>query len=328
MPDQHASENTATHNSGRAASALNRLTHGGTSTSLFVKNENPDEFFALLENAFQLHQPTNAEDAELVTDTVLARWFVLRRQRMCLDFEASLHERKPLSTYWIAPDFDDIQRLDRYRTQAERALTRALNNVRHIRKDTSTQNHWQAQHDLQKERFALQRERFELAKQREARLAAKRAEKQAKSETLTEKQEPEENQMKETKKAKSALEEMLAHFADDRRVEVDENGAYISQAVFVAIDGGVTNVMDVTPNNHTVRQIILTASEFPTPPTEVVRTYIFAGGIPPEYRHLMTQNWQAMVDYQEIRKTYSFPEWQELAHREDHRKQQPTDRAA
>jgi len=43
--------------SGRAVSALNHLTHRGTSQTLFLKDEDPDEFLALLEDAFKCQSP-------------------------------------------------------------------------------------------------------------------------------------------------------------------------------------------------------------------------------------------------------------------------------
>ena len=52
MPEQNTSSTTP---SGRAVSALNHLTHGGTSQTLFLKDEDPDELFALLEDAFKYH---------------------------------------------------------------------------------------------------------------------------------------------------------------------------------------------------------------------------------------------------------------------------------
>ena len=107
MPEQNTSSPTP---SGRAVSALNHLTHGGTSQTLFLKDEDADEFFALLEDAFKYHSPTNSQDAGLVTDTVLARWFLIRRQQTHMYYEAKLHERKPLSTYWVQPERLALQR--------------------------------------------------------------------------------------------------------------------------------------------------------------------------------------------------------------------------
>jgi hypothetical protein len=41
----------------KSLSCLNHLKHGSTSKTLFLKDENPEEFFALLENFFLQHQP-------------------------------------------------------------------------------------------------------------------------------------------------------------------------------------------------------------------------------------------------------------------------------
>src|SRR5580698_2512515 len=85
--------------SGRARAAMNSLTHGATSKSLFLAEENPDEFFTQLEEAFEHHKPTNAQDSALVTDTVLARWFLERRQRI---FQSKESRRRRLVRHSIS----------------------------------------------------------------------------------------------------------------------------------------------------------------------------------------------------------------------------------
>ena len=316
MPEQNTSSPTP---SGRAVSALNHLTHGGTSQTLFLKDEDPDEFFALLEDAFKYHSPTNSQDAGLVTDTVLARWFVLRRQKMCIDNEAELHSRKPQVTYWVEPDLKNIELLDRYKTQAERALTRALNNVRHIRKDALAESHWQTQHELQKERFALQRERFELAKEKEARLAARQAAKQDPPAATPQNEQEQENQMKSNNQAEAKYtEEMDKLIAEvTQEVKVDQFGAYILQAIYVSVEDGRTKVFDVSPTNDEVRRIMGNAAQYPTPPTKVIREYIFAGRVPPEYEWLITSSWQRKAKDFEIHLPLEFAQWKVMADRED-----------
>jgi hypothetical protein len=100
---------------GKLASSMNHLTHSGASNSLFLPDENPDDFFSLLENAFDHHQPATDQDASLVTDSVLARWFLLRRQRTFANYEATLHTRRPDPNLWIDSDLHSLNLFDRYK---------------------------------------------------------------------------------------------------------------------------------------------------------------------------------------------------------------------
>ena len=228
---------------GKAASCLNHLTHAGASQTLFLKDENPDQFFALLQNSFEHYQPTTDEDAFLVSDSVLARWFLLRRQRTFANYESTLHERRPDPNLWIDSDLHSLDLLDRYKTQAERALKRALTNVHAIKKDALSEQHWQHQHELQKQRFALERERFELAKLKEIRLAA------AKQEPVPEAAPPEDLPL-------------------PARAETG-----IHQTLYIGYEHGITTIYEITPSNSHIRGKISDSGQ-------VIRTYNFVGGVP------------------------------------------------
>jgi len=152
----------------KAGACFHSLAHGGTAIKIFILGEDPDEFFALLESNFQDYQPATDEHAGLVTDAVLARWFLLRRQRAHISFEHSLHESAPDPASWRTCDLHKLDLFDRYKTQAERALKRALTNVHHIRKTALQEQHWQELYQLRKQRFELERQRFELIQQKVA----------------------------------------------------------------------------------------------------------------------------------------------------------------
>src|SRR5580698_886469 len=64
-----------------ALTCLNGLKHGGTSLTLFIPGEEPQDFYSLLAESFETHQPSTGEDSALVTDAIVARWFLWRRQR-------------------------------------------------------------------------------------------------------------------------------------------------------------------------------------------------------------------------------------------------------
>jgi hypothetical protein len=152
----------------RAQACLNSLTHGGASQTLFIPGENPDDFYALLENIFAEFQPATTHSAGIASDAAVARWFLWRRQRAFLENESQLFTEKPNQADWTEADLHRLNLFDRYKTQAERAFRRAFVNLEAVRKETARELHWQANLELAKQRFALQNERFQLAKEKHA----------------------------------------------------------------------------------------------------------------------------------------------------------------
>ena len=267
----------------KSLSCLNHLKHGSTSKTLFLKDENPEEYFALLENFFEQYQPAFDHDAALVARAVHDHWILLRRERTVDHYEAKLHERKPDPTYWIAPDLHEMQLFDRYRTEAARAATRSLKNLQTIQKMARDEQHWQQQLESEKQKLAIHVERWQLLKKQQQRA--------------------------------SAAADVAESFAEESpELQVDEPGPNIAQAVFVAVEKGVTEIFDIVPSNAQVERLIAAAaSQSPQPPTQITRTYIFAGRIPPEYEWLITQDWERTAEDQEIRKSLSLHDWRKLA---------------
>jgi hypothetical protein len=137
----------------KIAACLNHLKHGSTAKTLFLPNENPDDFFALLTDAFEQYQPATDHDAALVTRCIHDHWILLRRERAADAFEASLHIRKPDPTYWVPVDLNEVHLFDRYKTEAARAYSRSLRNLQTIQKMTRDDQRWQ--HQLTKEKQKL-----------------------------------------------------------------------------------------------------------------------------------------------------------------------------
>ncbi len=154
--------------SARALVCLNAITHGATSETLFILGEDPSAFDALLDEAFLTHQPSTTEHAALVTDSVVARWMLWRRQNAVITFEHQLNREVGDVCHWRADHFHTLHLLDRYKTQAERSHHRAFNQLRAIRQEATQDARWQEQLALQKQRFTLTRERFEFAQQKHA----------------------------------------------------------------------------------------------------------------------------------------------------------------
>ena len=145
----------------KLASCMNSLQHGAQSKSLFLKDENPAEFFSLLENAFEQFQPAFDHDAALISRCIEDHWLLLRRERTVRDFEAGLYERLPDPTLWQPEDLHKMNLLDRYKTQAARSYQRSLRNVQTIQKISRDEQRWQHQLATEKQKFAIQLERWE-----------------------------------------------------------------------------------------------------------------------------------------------------------------------
>ena len=124
---------------------LNGLKHGSSARKLLLPDENPGEFYALLHEAFE-HQPNTRRDAHFVADLAQARWFLLRRERAYTYYEQSLHLKKPQAESWNREEQHQLQLLNRYKVEAQRAVQRALLNLRYFDKDGRRIRNWQDLH--------------------------------------------------------------------------------------------------------------------------------------------------------------------------------------
>jgi hypothetical protein len=76
---------------GRAISSVNATSHGLTAKTLILQNESSDRFVELMQAYFDLLQPANMMEVDLVSDIVAARWRLRRTwayQTAMLDVEA------------------------------------------------------------------------------------------------------------------------------------------------------------------------------------------------------------------------------------------------
>ena len=281
-------------------SAMNRFKHGGAAESLFVDGENPDEFFALLENAFEQHKPGYDQDAGLVTDSVRARWILNRRQRASDQYESVLYNRKPDARHFI-PDIDveEILIFDRYITAADRSLLRALQKLNLIKKMARDDERWKFQLEKQKKKFAMDVELFELRKQREEEMAEERD--QQHIDQMTD---------EDLDKMNEEIEELT------REQGVDEAGIpFINQQVWAAFDEAGVCLLptEYIPTNHAVRRLILSSDGKDPKPQKVRRTYHLKGVVPETYYHLLKHEYEKHLEYQEVKQDLTFEEWSQVA---------------
>jgi hypothetical protein len=268
-----------------ALASLNALTHGGTAQTLFLPDENPDDLYARFDDAFAYHQPANSQDSDLVSDSVYARWFLTRRQRIHANYEFQLHDVNPDPAFWPDASLNRLNLFDRYITHAERALRRALVNVQAIRKDALNAERWQELLALRKQSLDLHREKFEYTK------------------------------------AKDAPSTPRPEFAQTfSRVQSDEEyGSVIVQAIDIIVENGETCIQSIAPTNDEVREIILQRETYPEPPQKVFRIFNFSNNVPPEYEFLIDEEEFLPTHKDKCDTTYylSFDEWRLLAEKED-----------
>jgi hypothetical protein len=114
---------------GKEISSRNATTHGGTSEKLIVVGERREDFDALLNDLLEEYAPATVQARSLVEDAALARWFVWRKQRAYNAVESALYSAQPAHELWSAEAYHQLALVDRYKTAAERALKRTLQNL-------------------------------------------------------------------------------------------------------------------------------------------------------------------------------------------------------
>ena len=122
----------------KAITCFNALKHGGTAETMFIKGENPEDLYSLVNSFFEEFKPGTTSHEAIVFDYCRARWMLWRRQRAQSFCEYASDLQTPINGILADHVLQEIGRYDRYVTQAERAFKRALANVEAIAKTPST----------------------------------------------------------------------------------------------------------------------------------------------------------------------------------------------
>ncbi len=152
---------------GTALTCLNSLKHGATSRQLFVTGEQPQEFYKLLAESFESHKPDTTEDSALVTDAVLARLVSLASAARSRQTRIRNLRRGPEADSPSLNGLRELELFDCYRTQAERALNRALKNLQMRRKSVLDEEKWRTHLIVAKQKFDLDLKKFELRQEQQ-----------------------------------------------------------------------------------------------------------------------------------------------------------------
>jgi hypothetical protein len=261
------------------------MKHGCTSNSLFLKDENPDHYIALLDDAFETHKPGTDQEAGILARTVHDQWILLRRQRAVDTAEAALFFHRPDPAHWLQGDVQQMNLLDRYRTTAARAYTRALRDLQLIQKLHHDGERWKIQLESEKQKLAIHLERFQILQKQKEREEA----------NMDDNLEDFLNLVGDTSPAVGPLPDTSHSPAKS-----------LQQTLFIGYEDNNTVVYEVTPSNDNLRSIA-------TEDHLITRTYNFVGAVPPEYEGLIGPNAVKWGKSTSVQKTYSFDDWQNLA---------------
>jgi hypothetical protein len=172
---------------GKQISSRNASKHNCTSTQLIVQGEDPAAFTALLESLTAEYQPETQMQQIIVTEAARAAWELARANREFDKSQHKLYGQQPDMCEWNTAQQAEFERMLRYRTRAERAYSRGLRAVEHLRKlhlQAEQRAFWE---NLQAEHLALSKQRLNLAvarmqKASEPKVNPKEAEKLAQEE--------------------------------------------------------------------------------------------------------------------------------------------------
>jgi len=289
-----------------ARTCLNSLKHGGTAERLFIPGEDPRQFYALLADFFEEFKPATASRSAIVYDYCHARWFFWRRQRAHAACEWALGDRTPCHAIYSDNDIAEVARFDRYLTQAQRALQRAMNNAEAIRKDAVDDERW-------REQLAL---KLKIAEQKAAEFALVSpkiaAEARLKARIAT-------DELARLDSVEACSKEM----AETGPLVIHDDKCVIKQLALVTRKNGNTHIVSITPSNEEVKKIIADKENYLRPPERVLRTMSFCDGPVPVDYHWVFQdvNGDKIEDsplpHPWLRFTFTFDRWQDLADLEE-----------
>jgi hypothetical protein len=155
---------------GKERSSSNATLHGGTSKKLIVAGEIQADFDALLNGLLDEYQPDTFQSRLFVEELATAQWFLWRRHRAYNAIECAIYEQEADQAKWTEEHLKRLALADRYKTQAERALKRALTNLENWRKETRREaerelrnKQWGAGHSLRERRVQMAERQFALS---------------------------------------------------------------------------------------------------------------------------------------------------------------------
>ena len=232
---------------------------GRTHENLFVGDEKPADFYALLNSLLERYLPDSGHVRALVEDAAIARWHLWRHQRVVHRREQELFTTQSDQSdpgQWMSGVFHSLQILQRYKNAADLSCRRAYANLEAIRKENARAQRWQLS-------FNVQKQRHELAQRKYDDVAA---ETQAKG-----------------KLAAIKTNQVIAHENEQqlRSCRGYERPSVV-QKIAVSVANGIT-ITSRKPSNKDIMAELAERAHHLYPPEQVVREFKFLDFIPSEY---------------------------------------------
>ncbi|MBV9082467.1 MAG: hypothetical protein JOZ62_07330 [Acidobacteriaceae bacterium] len=264
---------------GKDGYRLNAVTHGCPANTLIIDGESQQDYDALYHTWMLAYAPESGAEAEMVERIITAKWIFARNERRFDEVEAGLAGRR--FPDWSDQDHKLYQLALRYKTAAERSVTRAMNELESYRsnRNRETQHLVKVVNDSEC-RFHKKEKSFEKNIEKAEKHGIDTAEERAELAALRKQKD------EAVEKARQSLagppppqSRAQALFQGQYHPKKMRKIAVLDQWIEITVQDGKT-VTTLHPSNE---QLIKRGQRMYPPPELVYRRFNFVHGVPEEY---------------------------------------------
>ena len=271
---------------GKLSSSQNATKHGCRAKTLILPGESQDDFDDLYDRWMSAYQPEDGAAIELVEEFVLNKWYLQRTLRRYEEVEQELAQI-PFPS-WTDEQHKKHQLATRYKTAAERTVSRAMRDVEAWKK--SCHEREKQAHDAEKELFGAYCKISNLQFKHEAQILKLIEDAKARNLDISGPVAAMDSTQKKFRATLNRIEKQI----EDRNTPASRSktlfqGQYhpkklrkipvLDQWVEIAVKDGKT-VTTLYPSNE---KLIREGQIMLPPPEMVYRRLNFVNGVPPEY---------------------------------------------
>ena len=273
---------------GKAITSKNSVKHGCRSRILILPGEKQEDFDAIEQRWYDCYQPRDAATFELVDQLVLNRWLFERAEKNFLEVSEQLALAIGPMTKWNAAQNHQFQLAQRYKTTAERSLSKARSELETYLKNRRAEEMHHHKISLENHRFFHQLDK--LVDKHESKEGQQIQQAAAAGQDVNARQAQFEADKQANRGTLQRLQKNLAqHEAQSPRAQILFQGQthpkklrklnILDQWVDITVDNGVTRTL-LSPSNA----LLIERGQSMDPPPELVyRRLNFPDGIPDEY---------------------------------------------